>query len=325
MNKIVITGANGFVGSAIAKKLHNSGNEVICLVRESSNTELIEYKNDIYRIDYNNLEELKKAIEGATVLIHTAALTRSRKWKTFKINNINLTKTLLHICNETSIKHFIFLSSQAAVGPALNAISGVRESDIPNPVTMYGKSKLIAENTIKMNFLKPWTIIRPVSVYGSGDRDFLKLFKMVKNHFVFINSFKTKYYNLIHIDELTEFIEKVILNKSSYNEILFAAHPKIIMNNELHKLIGKAINSKTLTIRIPEFMLFPIAFFMELISFIFRRNFPILNRDKVKEFKEDKWIVDTSKTRKKLNIEFKDEYILNFKKTYDWYKNKGWL
>ena len=90
-------------------------------------------------------------------------------------------------------------------------------------------------------------------------------------------------------------------------------------------MIGEAINSKTITLRIPEFLLFPIASFLEFISLNFKRKFPVINRDKVKEFKEDYWIVDTSKSKNKLNIEFKDEYLENFKKTYQWYKDKGWL
>ena len=325
MNRIVLTGANGFVGSALAKKLHDNGNDVICLIRKNSNTNLIEHKSTIRQIDYSDIDSLESVIRNADIFIHIAALTRARKWDTFKKNNIDLTNKLLQICNKHSIKQFILLSSQAVAGPALNEGRAKKEKDFPNPVTMYGKSKLVAEELVQKNSENPWTIIRPVSVYGAGDKDFLKLFKMVKNHIVFINSFKTKSYNLIHIDELTEIIEQIILNKNAFNEILFAAHPKKIKNIELHKLIGKAINSKTITVRIPEFMLSPIASFMEFLSFIFRRNFPILNRDKVKEFKEDHWIVDTSKTSKKLEIEFEDEYINNFNKTYEWYKNKGWL
>ena len=325
MKKIVITGANGFVGSTLAKKLLNSGYKVTCLVRTGSDIDLIEDKKNICFIDYNNLEELKYVIQNMDILIHVAALTRSRKWKTFQKINIDLTETLINICNNSSIKQFIFISSQAVAGSALNKHSGKKEEDAPNPITMYGKSKLLAEEIIRKNLKVPWTIIRPVSVYGAGDKDFLKLFRMVNNHFVFLNSFRTKYYNLIHIDELTDLIVRTINNEKAYNETFFAANPRIIKNNELHKLIGKAINSKTVTIRIPEFLLFPIASMGEFISLIFRRKFPVLNRDKVKEFKEDYWIVDTSKSKNKLNIEFKDEYLINFKKTYRWYKDKGWL
>jgi len=325
MNKIVITGANGFVGSMLANKLHNNNNEVICLVRKNSNTDPIEDKSSVHYIDYDDFAEIKQVIQNADILIHAAALTRARKWETFMKINIDLTRNLVKICNETSIKQFIFLSSQAVAGPASNKDYGKIEDDLAQPITMYGKSKLIAEEIIQKDLVKPWTIIRPVSVYGAGDKDFLKIFKMVKSHIVLLNSYKAKYYNLIHIDELTSLIEKTILNKATFNEILFAANPRILKNSELHKLIGKAINSRNITIRIPEFMLFPIASFLELLSFIFKRNFPIINKDKVKEFKEDYWIVDTSKTRTILNFKFKDEYILNFKKTYKWYKNKGWL
>ena len=325
MKKIVITGANGFVGSALAIKLLKSGYEVTCLVRTGSDVDLIENELNICYINYNNLEEIKSVLQGKDILIHVAALTRARKWETFQKINIDLTETLLNICNNSSIKQFIFMSSQAVAGPALNEHSGKKEEDSPNPITMYGKSKLLAEEIIRRNAKIQWTIIRPVSVYGAGDKDFLALFKMVKNHFVFLNSFRIKYYNLLHIDELTNLIERAINNKDAFNETFFAANPRIIKNSDLHKLIGEAINSKTIAIRIPEFLLFPIASVLEFISLIFKRKFPIINRDKVKEFKEDYWIVDTSKTKNKLNIEFKDEYLVNFKKTYQWYKDKGWL
>ncbi|MEA2095072.1 MAG: NAD-dependent epimerase/dehydratase family protein [Candidatus Cloacimonadota bacterium] len=325
MKNIVITGANGFVGSALAKKLLNSGHEVTCLVRTGSDISLIEGNKYICYINYDNLEEIEHALQNKDILIHAAALTRARKWESFKKINIELTDTLLKISNNSSIKKFIFLSSQAVAGPALNESSRKKEEDSPNPITMYGKSKLLAEDIIHKNAKMPWTIIRPVSVYGAGDKDFLALFKMVKKHFVFLNSFRTKYYSIIYIDELTDLIEKTINNEEAYNETFFAANPRIIKNKELHKLIGEAINSKTITIRIPEFLIFPIASILEFFSLIFNRKFPVLNRDKVKEFKEDYWIVDTTKAKTKLNIEFKDEYLINFKKTYQWYKNKGWL
>ena len=325
MKKIVITGANGFVGSALAKKLLKCGNEVTCLVRTGSDVNLIENETNICYINYNNLEEIKQALKGKDILIHVAALTRDRKWESFQKINIDLTETLLNLCNDSSIKKFIFISSQAAAGPALNESLGKKEEDSSNPITMYGKSKLLAEEIIRKNAKISWTIIRPVSVYGAGDKDFLALFKMVKKHFVFLNSFRIKYYNLIHIDELTNIIERTINNKDAFNETFFAANPRIIINNELHKLIGAAINTKTIAIRIPEFLLLPIASILESLSLIFKKKIPVLNRDKVKEFKEDYWIVDTTKSKNKLNIEFKDEFLLNFKKTYKWYKDKGWL
>ncbi len=303
----------------------NSGNEVTCIVRAGSNIDLIEDKKKISYIDYINLDEIEHVLQGKDILIHTAALTRSRKWDTFQKINVDLTETLLKICNDSSIKQFIFLSSQAVAGPAVNENSGKKEEDSPEPVTMYGKSKLLAEKIIRKNAKIPWTIIRPVSVYGAGDKDFLELFRMVKKHFVFLNSFRVKFYNLIYIDELNDLIEQTINNKTAYNEIFFAANPLRIKNSELHKLIGEAIKSKTITIRIPEFLLFPIASILELLSMIFKKSFPVLNRDKVKEFKEDYWIVDTSRSKEKLNIEFEDKYLLNFKKTYQWYKEKGWL
>lgn len=325
MNKIIVTGANGFVGSNLAKKLHNNGNEVVNLVREGSDVSLIENKNFIHYIDYNNSDELKELIKSADIFIHAAAITRARKWHNFQKINIDLTNKLLNICNETNIKHFIFLSSQAVSGPSNNINSIVTENDEPNPVTMYGKSKQLAEELIIKNSKIPFTIVRAVSVYGAGDKDFLKLFKMVNNHIVLINSFRKKYYNLIYIDELTDFIQQIVGKERAYNEILLAANPKIIENKELYKMIGDAINKKIITIRIPELFLSPIAYILELLSLLFNKDFPILNKDKVNEFRKEHWIVDTKKSSKILNIKFMDNFKANFNKTYNWYKDNGWL
>jgi len=323
MKKIVVTGANGFVGSHIANKLYDS--EVVYLVRPGSDVSLIKADANIKYIDYNNDSKLLEIVKDTDILIHSAALTRSRSWEQFQKVNVDLTTRLLDICNKCMIKHFIFLSSQAVCGPSNDINNKVSEKDKANPVTMYGRSKLLAERYIINNSKIPYTIIRAVSIYGEGDKDFLQLFKMVHKRIVFINGFRKKFYNLMYIDELTSLINKSIMNKKLWNEIVIAANPSLIENKELYKMIGNVIGKKIVIFKVPELLLYPIAFILEMFSKIFKTRFPVLNRDKVKEFRKFHWIVDASKINKLLNIEFDNCHLKNFRKTYNWYKKNGWI
>ncbi|MCF7858741.1 MAG: NAD-dependent epimerase/dehydratase family protein [Candidatus Cloacimonetes bacterium] len=325
MKKIVITGANGFVGSSLVNRLKLDNYVVSGLVRKNCNTDLIKDKKCIHIVDYNNSEQLKKILKDTDILIHAAALTRSRHWSDFQRVNIDLTEKLVDICNNLSIKHFIFISSQAVTGPAIDKNHKKKESEQPDPVTRYGKSKLEAENIIMKKAEIPWTIVRSVSVFGPGDKDFLKLFKLVKNHFVILNGFKHKYYNLIYIEEMVNLIKKTINNKRTFNEIFHLANPRIITNKELVKKIGRVINSKVVIIKIPELILSPIAIIFEFTSKLIKCRFPILNKEKVKDFKENYWIVDSSKSQELLNYEMSNEFENFLSITYQWYKNMRWL
>ena len=72
----------------------------------------------------------------------------------------------------------MYVSSQAAAGPAADPERPVSEDDPPQPFEPYGRSKLEAETLVREHPANvPWTIVRPSAVYGPGDGDFLTLFR----------------------------------------------------------------------------------------------------------------------------------------------------
>ena len=78
MNKVAITGANGFIGSYLVQSFTESNDEVKALMRPNSNDELISDKTLIVPLNYNNLDQLKETLTDCNLLIHTAALTKAR-------------------------------------------------------------------------------------------------------------------------------------------------------------------------------------------------------------------------------------------------------
>ena len=323
MKKIAITGANGFIGSFLVKELLKKNFGVTCLVRQNSNITLLPSNCDIVRVDYQNKDQLKKLLKKHEVLIHTAALTKAKNWEEFKKNNIDLTDSLLEIYNSIdSLKQFIFLSSQAANGPSLKNLPK-KETDECNPISKYGKSKLLAEELIKSNAEKSWTIIRPAAVYGPGDKDFLIYFKLIKKHISLFAGNKNKQISLIYVQDLVNLIISTLGNKNAYNEIFFASGLHINLE-EFSQNLEKALKTSSLKITIPGFLLDIVTIFSIFIS-LFSKRTPLLNRDKINEMKQDSWLVSNEKAKRILNFEPSANLLENITTTYDWYKENNWI
>lgn len=321
MKKLAITGANGFVGSNLAIKL-SADYDVVCLVRSNSDLQLLPENANIVKIDYDDLDAISAVLNDCDVLIHGAALTRARDWRTFKKINIDLTQNLLRLSGD--LQQFIFISSQAAAGPAASREAPVLEEDVCHPVSMYGKSKLQAEMIIRQQAAIPWTIIRPVSVFGPGDRDFLYYFKLVSRHFAPLIGFKEKIFNFIYIDELIELIAKTVLNPKAANETFFAANSNTYSMDQFIRAIEAAVSKKSLHLPIPLFLLYPAALAAEFFSRISGKP-PLINRQKIKEFRQNNWIVDTQKASSLLAFETTQDLTAPLQQTYKWYLEKGWL
>ncbi|OQX70987.1 MAG: hypothetical protein B6D62_03010, partial [Candidatus Cloacimonas sp. 4484_275] len=122
-------------------------------------------------------------------------------------------------------------------------------------IHLAAKTKAMVQNKTKAK----WTIIRPSSVYGPGDKDFLQYFRLTKKHLSPLVGFKKKYLSLIYVDELTEFIAKTIGNEKAFNEIFFASDGQIYCWEDFATDLSRAIGTFAITFRIPEFLIKPFA------------------------------------------------------------------
>lgn len=322
--RIVITGANGFVGSNLTRFLMNKGHDVTALVRKTSNVSLLPIKSRIVEVDYCNIESIKNAFANQDIILHTAALTRADNWLQMKDINVGVTERIVEAVNASeSIKQLIFISSQAAAGMG-ERHKPKTEEDIAQPVTWYGKSKLMAEEVIKNRLLKEWTIIRPVSVYGPGDKDFLQTFKMMKNHISVSLGIKDKYISLIYIDELLQFINKCIDNPVAYHQVFFASDGKTYTHKMFSDAMQSAIHTYSLHLTIPDSVVFYVAALGELKNKLQPRS-SLVNLQKFKELKGRYWTVSIEKARKLLDFNPKPNLMHYLHTTWIWYKEQGWL
>lgn len=184
--KCLITGVAGFIGSALAEKLLNQGNQVFgidCLTdyyppqlkRENLKPLL---KKDGFIFEEKNLlsMDLSQSLKDIEVVYHLASQPGVRgSWgKKFSIyveNNILATQVLLEACRELPIKKFIYASSSSVYGEA--PILPVKEDIALKPISPYGVTKLAGENLIFL-YYKAWGIsvisLRYFTVFGPKQR-----------------------------------------------------------------------------------------------------------------------------------------------------------
>lgn len=169
--KVLVTGANGFVGSEATKALMISGHDVIQSVRQSFSANQVE----IGCFDGNT--DWKAALRGCDVVLHLAARAHVMRdevidqMTAYRTVNTDATLTLARQAAEARVKRFIFVSSVKVNGE--QTLSGVpfKAQDVPKPEDPYGVSKYEAE--VGLRQLSADTgievvIIRPPLVYGPG-------------------------------------------------------------------------------------------------------------------------------------------------------------
>jgi len=172
--KVLVTGAGGFLGTHIAKKLIEEGHEVVNLSR-GTYKHLEEMGVKSFRGDLQEIDSIKPALEGIDAVIHTASkVAMWGKWDDFYKINVEGTQNLVKLCREKNINKIVYTSSPSVVFGD-QSLEGVDESiSYPDDsYSMYAKSKAIAEKWILEqadNKLKVVSL-RPHLIYGPGDQN----------------------------------------------------------------------------------------------------------------------------------------------------------
>jgi nucleoside-diphosphate-sugar epimerase len=158
---LAITGATGFVGSAVLAKALAGGHRVRALARrDQSARDGVEW----VRGDLADSAALAALSAGADAMIHVAGLTNTPDPAEFEAANVTGTARVVEAMRVGEVRRLVFVSSLAAREPNLSA---------------YGASKARAETVVEASGLD-WTTVRPPAVYGPRDIDMLDLFRAAK-------------------------------------------------------------------------------------------------------------------------------------------------
>ena len=241
MKKILITGANSYIGMSFEKYIKdNYSNEIEVDTLDMLDQNWINY-------DFSKYDSV----------FHVAGIAHSdngkisnEKEKLYRSVNTDLTVKTAKIAKDAGVKQFIFMSSAIVYGESAKIGKNkiITKDTIPSPANCYGDSKLQAEiglNKLSSNTFKV-CILRPPMIYGKdskGNFPILEKFARKLKIFPYIKNQRS----MLYIGNLVEFIRLMIVNQEE--GIFFPQNKEYSNTSELVKMIGKENNKNIVLIK----------------------------------------------------------------------------
>lgn len=265
--KIFMTGASGFLGRSITSHLLKQNHCISALLLEDDQ---LEEKDglDIVRGNITCSDSLQGLMVGHDAVIHLAgAVGYGQSWSNcIKLNTegtINVVNEAIH----SGVRRFIQMSSISVYGRKADVV--VTENSpkvkIGDP---YGDTKIDAENYLlekQKKGLIDLTLIRPTMIYGPGDRLFLpKVIENLKSGNARIIGSGKNNVDLIHVDDVAEFVSLVLSNKGSIGQAYNLSNNKPVTWIEFLSLISEELKLAAPENHLPYWLALSLAWIMEM-------------------------------------------------------------
>jgi len=265
VKRVLVTGANGFVGNRLCRVLLKSGYAVRAVLRRSNSSIDCIIQDRVIVGDISLSANWKKALQNMDCIVHLAARVHVMKDSAidplaeYRKINVDATLNLARQAAQVGVHRFIFLSTIKVNGEQTQPGVPFTEKDIPAPADPYSISKYEAEK--KLLKLAARTsmevvIIRPVLVYGPGVKgNFASMMYYLYKGFPLPFGAIHNQRSLVALDNLVDLIEICINHPSAKNQVFLMSDGVDLSTTELFKQIAVALNVSPRLIPVPEKLL----------------------------------------------------------------------
>lgn len=304
MSLLAITGATGFVGSALLDAALAEGHQVRALARrEQAPRAGVEW----VRGDLGDTGALAALVAGADAVVHVAGLTNTPDPAQFEIANVTGTAHVIAAMAEVGLRRLVLVSSLAAREPKLSA---------------YGASKARAETLVEASGLD-WTIVRPPGVYGPRDVDYLEMFRTAKWGFVPLPPGGAS--SIIHADDLARLLVTLAASNAA------PTRKKVYepddgreggwSHKELAAAIGRAVGRRVIAPHLPR----PVLEAAAAADRIARGDKAKLTPDRVGYMCHPNWVARFDRKPPPGLWQPQIAGEAGLKATAEWYRREGWV
>lgn len=351
--QILITGANGFLGSHLVRLFSKNYFKVIALVRKNSDIKFIKfYKNvEIVFIDFEDQSivdsQLINIFSKVDYIIHCAAVAKDwGEYSDFYKTNVELTNKIFKIASTcVNIKKFIHISTNAVLGeedchlakdesaPYNAKLNYFLENVFPSAMNFYRTTKQIGEQSLieqytNSNALKNLDLIvlRPVWIYGP--REFhagpYEYCKTVLSKIPCMPGRKSNFFHAIYVEDLAQVILKIISSNLKGLSIYNIGASNIITMENFYKYFCYNLKIKK-PYNLPYFFLLPFVLLLEVLFLLFKiSTAPTLTRARLYMLFANN-IYNISKIEQELNISLKTDWERTIRKTVKWWRINKYL
>jgi nucleoside-diphosphate-sugar epimerase len=325
---VLVTGATGFTGSLLVRRLVASGAEVRAISRQDRKpAELSGLPVEWFRGEVSDAATVAAAARDAEYVFHLAAAYREARSSesTYYRVHVGSTKRLAEVvAGSRTLRRFVHVSTVGVHGHIASPPADERTPFDPDDA--YQRTKAEAERWL-LSFAAehglPVTVMRPCAIYGPGDTRLLKLFRMAaRGWFPLLGSGKGLYH-LIHVQDLVDVLLLGAEHPAAIGQAFIVGNPEATTLEEIAHAVGRTLNRRVRIVRLPAWPFFAAAAVCETVCRPFGIE-PPLYRRRVAFYTKDR-AFDTRKLREVLgyHVRFSNEEGLS--QTARWYRGQGWL
>jgi nucleoside-diphosphate-sugar epimerase len=321
--KLLITGANGFVGSHLAEMALDNGFEVYAAVRKTSDLTNLEGLNiQLVYPDYRNVNSVTALLDqyGITHIAHVAGLTKAKSAEDYTNANATVTVTLARasLAAKRPVEKFVFVSSMAVMGPTTSGKS-LSEEAAPQPVTLYGKSKWQAEQYLQQYPELPLITLRPTAVYGPRDKDMQIIINMVRKGWELYLGRAAQQLSFIYVKDLCRAV-LLALDSQVTRRTFILSDGENYNRYDFAQQVKKDLNRRTLRLHIPVSI---VSGALGILEKIMPSRTSILNKDKLKEL-IGSWACSIQKAKTELGYQPQYPLEKGIGETIAWNQARNW-
>ena len=334
--RVLVTGATGFIGRHLVRRLVSLGEDVACLVRDTSVLGDLDRMGVEFRFgDMRDPASLRRATADVDVVYHLAAVIRAvGPDDLFAVNEGGTANLAASCAARTSPPTLVVVSSIAAAGPSAPETPHV-EGDPLRPISDYGRSKAGAERAARARAgAVPTTIVRPPVVFGEHDLETLELFRVAARGWHIVPTLREHRVSLLHASDLAHLLqavadagERLATDAPDHDAagVYYAAYDEHPTFAGLGPLLAEAVGQDNLrVVHTPPSVTWGLAAFTELAARV-RGKASLFNLDKAREATAGSWTCSADKAAETLGVRFRVGAGERLKQTADWYRRMEWL
>lgn len=209
-SRVVVTGANGFIGSHLVERLLERGDDVRAMVRKTARLDNLEgCTPTLVHASLADTDSMTAAFDGAEIVYHVAGLTAAFTRAEFDRANLEGTRNVLAAIQAARRppRRLVLVSSLMAAGPSHPEVARREHHNPRTDVTLYGDSKLAGERlayaAARAGEVEV-VIVRPPAVYGPRDEDVLQMIRSAKFGVIAQPGLRPTWMSFIHARDLVE-------------------------------------------------------------------------------------------------------------------------